>query len=184
MSRSPVNLPNLRLREPREPPLEPYLLRTERRVVSVRRHYALLLVPTVQTLAGLFAVAFLTAGLEPGNIVRDLLWYGVLALVARLVWKLAEWSHDRFVVTDRRIVLSSGLLSRKVAMMPLRKVTDMTFRQSPLGRLMGYGVFVLESAGQDQALRQIDYVPTPARLYLVICELMFGPGDAGGDDEA
>jgi uncharacterized membrane protein YdbT with pleckstrin-like domain len=180
-----VNFPNLRLREPKEPPLEPYLLRSERRVVSVRRHYAQLLGPTVQTLGGLFIVAYLTAGLERGNVVRDLLWYGVLALVARLVWKLATWSHDRFVVTDRRIVLSTGLVSRKVTMMPLRKVTDMTFRQSPLGRLMGYGVFVLESAGQDQALRQIDYVPSPARLYLVICDLMFGPGDGnGGDDEA
>lgn len=175
----------LRWRSPREPPPERYLIPTERRVISVRRHYTLLLAPTLQTLAALFAVAYLTAGLEPGNPVRDYLWYAVLALIARLLWRLAEWSNDRLVVTDKRILLSTGLLSRKVAMMPLRKVTDMTFQRPLLGRLMGYGQFVLESAGQDQALHTIDHVPSPERLYLEICDLMFGSGPApAADDEA
>jgi len=117
--------------------------------------------------------------------VRDYLCFAVLAMIARLLWRLAEWSNDRLVVTDKRILLSTGLLSRKVAMMPLRKVTDMTFQRPLLGRLMGYGQFVLESAGQDQALHTIDHVPSPERLYLEICDLMFGSGPApAADDEA
>ena len=42
-------------------------------------------------------------------------------------------------------------------------------------RLLGYGEIVIESAGQDQALRRIRHLPDPDVLYLEICELLFGP---------
>jgi hypothetical protein len=44
-------------------------------------------------------------------------------------------------------------------MMQLTKVTDMTFQRSPIGRLLGFGEFILESAGQDQALTNLGYLP-------------------------
>jgi hypothetical protein len=60
-------------------------------------------------------------------------------------------------------------------MMPLIKVTDMSYSRPPAGRLLGYGEIVIESAGQDQALRRIRHLPDPDVLYLEICELLFGP---------
>ena len=41
---------------------------------------------------------------------------------------------------------------------------------------------MLESAGQDQALRTITHLPDPDALYLEICDLLFGPrpGAPGG----
>ena len=65
-------------------------------------------------------------------------------------------------------------------MMPLIKVTDMSYARPPLGRLLGYGEIVIESAGQDQALRRITHLPDPDGLYLEICELLFGPRAALG----
>jgi hypothetical protein len=48
-------------------------------------------------------------------------------------------------------------------MMPPVKVADMSFSQRSFqGRLLGYGTFILESAGQDQALRVVDHLPYPA----------------------
>jgi Bacterial PH domain len=58
-------------------------------------------------------------------------------------------------------------------MMPLAKVTDMSFQRSAMGRIFGYGEFILESAGQDQALNKIDYLPYPEQLYLEVCGLIF-----------
>jgi hypothetical protein len=55
------------------------------------------------------------------------------------------------------------------------KVTDMSYSRPPVGRVLGYGEIVLESAGQDQALRRITFLPNPDDLYLEICELLFGP---------
>ena len=66
-------------------------------------------------------------------------------------------------------------------MMPLNKVTDMSFQRTFFGRLFGYGEFIIESAGQDQALRNIPYIPYPEQRYLAVCDLLF-PGEDEGDD--
>ena len=67
-------------------------------------------------------------------------------------------------------------------MMPLSKVTDMSFRRSFAGRIFGYGEFIVESAGQDQALSRIDHIPYPEQLYLEVCGMLF-PSSAGDDTE-
>ncbi len=66
-------------------------------------------------------------------------------------------------------------------MMPLAKVTDMTFQRSFLGRLLGYGKFVRESAGQDQALSTVDHIPYPEQFYLEVCALIFPSKDRADD---
>ena len=98
----------------------------------------------------------------------------------RLLRAASNWSVDYFVITSRRFIETSGLFARNVAMMPMVKVTDMTFHQSFLGRIFGYGTFILESAGQDQALSNVDFIPYPEQLYLEVCELLF-PNQDGGD---
>ena len=50
----------------------------------------------------------------------------------------------------------------------------MSYNRSVLGRLLGYGEFVLESAGQDQALRRVRFLPHPDALYEEICLEIFG----------
>jgi membrane protein YdbS with pleckstrin-like domain len=97
----------------------------------------------------------------------------VVALLLYLGYRTWEWSEDYFVVTSDRMLQASGVFTRKIAMMPLVKVTDMSFKRSTLGRMLGFGQFILESAGQDQALRTIDHVPYPEQLYLEICALIF-----------
>ena len=108
-------------------------------------------------------------------------WWAWLLLLVRFVWKVADWSVDYFVVTSARMLLTSGLITRKVAMMPLSKVTDMSFQRTLLGRMLGYGSFILESAGQDQAFREVHYLPYPETLYLEVCQMIF-PGKGDGDD--
>ncbi|HEY2174188.1 MAG TPA: PH domain-containing protein [Mycobacteriales bacterium] len=153
-----------------------YLLPTERRVVEVRRHPAMLFWPLVQT-AIVIAVALVLSYLVRHNsLVQEIV--GGLAILAllRLAYLFGDWWVERFVVTDQRVLLSSGLLTRRVAMMPLRKVTDMTYERSVLGRLLGYGEFIMESAGQDQALSRVPYLPRPDSLYLEVSQLLFGRG--------
>lgn len=156
--------------------LERYLLPSERRVVAVRRHWARLAEPALSAVAGLVVLMWLDQVLPvPLPFVRDLLLAGWVGLLARLTWRTLEWREDWFVVTDRRLLVRTGLVTRKVAMMPLMKVTDMSYDRPPVGRLLGYGEIVIESAGQDQALRRIRHLPHPDALYLEICELLFGP---------
>jgi hypothetical protein len=154
--------------------VDKYLLPREVRVATVRRHPAVLLVPSAQAVAGLLAAFILSATLLRGHTVLIWIVWGLWALLmARLIWEAVNWAVDYFVITSERILLTSGVFTRSVAMMPLSKVTDMSFHRSFAGRLLGYGEFVVESAGQDQALRTIDHIPYPEQLYLVVCGRIF-----------
>jgi len=160
-----------------------YLLPHEHQVITVRKHPAVLLKPILIVLLGLVIAAVISTTVarhEAG--VVGFVWIAWLILLLYLVGKVIEWSQDYFIVTSRRMLLATGVVTRKVAMMPLVKVTDMSFQRSTLGRLLGYGEFILESAGQEQALRVVDYLPYPEQLYLEVCGLIF-PGKQEGDDD-
>ena len=150
-----------------------YLLPHEQQVISVHQHPAVLIRPIFEVLVGL-AIAGWVSTLTHGNgaalLVIWLLWAVVLL---RLLWKVLDWSLNYFVITSQRLLLAQGFLLRKVNMMPLAKVTDMSFQRSAMGQLLGYGEFIVESAGQDQALRNVDYLPYPEQLYLEVCGLIF-----------
>ena len=159
-----------------------HLLPHERQVITVRFHPAVLIRPVAEVLGGLALAGLLSTTVAHGNgIVMLVIWIAWLVLVARLLIKIYEWLEDYFVVTSQRLLLATGILTRTVNMMPLSKVTDMSFRRSTLGRILGYGEFVVESAGQDQALRRVDHLPYPEQLYLEVCGLIFKDSGDGDD---
>src|SRR5260370_20359516 len=158
-----------------------YLLPTERRVIEVRRHWAVLAGDPAQSLA-LLAVGVLLLRIfsaPAASFARALAIYFIVFVLLRWGWIMADWWVEKFIVTDKRVLLITGIANRKVAIMPLVKVTDLTFNRSGLGLMLGYGEFVVESAGQDQALSKVNYIPKPEKLYIQISELLFG-GDKGG----
>jgi len=160
-----------------------YLLPHEHQVITVRKHPAVLLRPIGVTLLGLVIAAVISTTVARHNAdVVGFVWIVWAVLLVWLAYKVWVWSQDYFIVTSRRMLLATGVLTRKVARMPLVKVTDMSFQRSSLGRLLGYGEFILESAGQDQALRVVDHLPYPEQLYLEVCGLIFPGRKDDGDD--
>ncbi len=152
-----------------------YLLDGEQIVVAAHQHWAKVAEPVASPVVGLVLVLALDSSLPSTlGLVTNVLWWAWLVLVGRGIWKVLERRHDWFVATDKRLILNYGLITNKVAMMPLIKVTDMSYNRSPLGRLLGYGTFVMESAGQDQALRTVSWVADPDHTYRVICAEIFG----------
>lgn len=154
-----------------------HLLPYEVVVAAERRHWARLIEPVASVGLGLVAAVWLDTTL-PQNLplARDVIWLGWLFLLLRLGYRIIEWYTDWFIATNKRVLLTYGVFTRRVAMMPLMKVTDMSYNRSVLGRLIGYGEFVLESAGQEQALRTVSYLPRPDELYEEICTEIFGTG--------
>jgi Bacterial PH domain len=150
-----------------------YLLPHERQVISVHRHPAVLIRPIFEVLVGLAIAGWISNSFTHGNGIAILIiWLLWAILLLRLAWKVLDWSLTFFVITSQRLLLASGFIP-KVDMMPLAKVTDMSFNRSATGQLLGFGAFVVESAGQDQALRHIDHLPYPEQLYLEVCGLIF-----------
>jgi uncharacterized membrane protein YdbT with pleckstrin-like domain len=160
-----------------------YLLPHERQVITVHKHPAVLIRPIFEVLIGLAIAGWLSNSVAHGNgTVLLVIWILWALLLLRLGIKILDWSVDYFVVTSQRFVMATGVITRKVNMMPLTKVTDMSFQRTTLGRILGYGEFILESAGQDQALRVVDHIPYPEQLYLEVCGLIFKDKDDSADD--
>ncbi|HXT44396.1 MAG TPA: PH domain-containing protein [Pseudonocardiaceae bacterium] len=150
----------------------------ERRVIRVRRHWAVLIVPLLQTI-GIVVVAFvlskLISGLGSGLwLVQSLLWYAAVAALVRYAWRALEWWVEIIIVTDKRFMVTSGIIETKNSMMPITKVTDMSFMRPLLGQVLGYGTLRIESAGQKQDLEYIRYLPRPEEVFQAISELIFG----------
>ena len=159
-----------------------YLLPHERQVISVHQHPAVLIGPIFWVLLGLAIAGWLSNSVAHGNGTAILIiWLLWAILLLRLAWKVLEWSLTYFVITSQRLLLAQGFLIRRVDMMPLAKVTDMSFNRSARGQILGFGEFVVESAGQDQALRHIEYLPYPEQLYLEVCGLIFKDKDESPD---
>jgi uncharacterized membrane protein YdbT with pleckstrin-like domain len=152
-----------------------YLLPHERQVISVHQHPAVLIRPIFECLVGLAIAGWITSEFTHADDSTAILiiWLLWAILLLRLLWKILDWSLTYFVITSQRLLLAKGFLVRKVDMMPLLKVTDMSFNRSATGQLLGFGEFIVESAGQDQALRHIDHLPYPEQLYLEVCGLIF-----------
>ncbi len=168
--------------------LRRYVLPGERVVLAARWHWAKLVEPAVTAFVVLCLCGWLSFALQPafgdGALVVWWLWFAALA---RFGWCLLVWRVEWFVATDKRMLLLTGLVTHQIGMMPLMKVTDMRYSRSVLGQLLGYGQFLLESAGQDQALRQINWVAHPDATYRDLCALIFTPVEAppsDGEDDA
>jgi membrane protein YdbS with pleckstrin-like domain len=152
-----------------------YLSADEKIILEVRRHFIVIVRPLLAALAAIFVAGMIgwatspRSGSETIDLVAGLI---ALAFAARLGWRIWQWYVDRIVVTDQRIFEVSGVLTRKVASMPLTRVTDMTYRRSLLGRVLGYGDLIVESAGQDQALSHIERLPRPDDFYRTITSLV------------
>ena len=159
-----------------------YLLPHERQVISVHQHPAVLIKPIFWVLLGLAIAGFLSNALANGNgTVILIIWILWLIPLGWLIWRIIDWVLTYFVITSQRLLLARGFPTRRVDMMPLTKVTDMSFNRSFRGQLLGFGEFVVESAGQDQALRHIEYLPYPEQLYLEVCGLIFKDTEASPD---
>jgi membrane protein YdbS with pleckstrin-like domain len=151
-----------------------YLLPDEPPVVATRRHPAVLFRPLSR---GLPALVLGWVILAVADDVRLAVLVGVLVVIGSLTYiglHVAEWWVRHFLVTRRRVLLTSGVLIRTVAVMPLRRITDLTWKETFWGQVLDYGTFRFESAGQAQGLDVITFVPHADALYRRLSELMFG----------
>ena len=144
-----------------------HLLREEGEVVvdEVERHWVAYVRPVLEA-----SVAFVLLVVSL-LISIDLAWFPLLvggAIGLHAGWATLRERRDRFVVTNMRVFRIHGVLSTRLATMPLSRILDITVDKPFAGRVFGYGHFVFESAAQEQGLREIRYVGRPDERDLTI----------------
>ncbi|MET0894422.1 MAG: PH domain-containing protein [Acidimicrobiia bacterium] len=90
-------------------------------------------------------------------------WLVVILLVAWSAWlvlKYFQWTMTYFVVTDRRVIYRTGVLSKKGVEIPLERINNINFHQRIIDRIIGAGDLDIESAGRD-GQSHFDFVRHP-----------------------
>jgi uncharacterized membrane protein YdbT with pleckstrin-like domain len=121
---------------------------------DMRPHWRLLAVPAVVLVGlvfvGVYALTAMPPGWEPAR------WVVVLLLAALLVWlvvgPVVRWATTQYVLTNRRVIVRSGIVARQGRDMPLARVNDVHFAYTVVDRLLGCGTLVVESAAESGQL--------------------------------
>ena len=158
-----------------DPDITGHLLVDEGELVidEVRHHWIVYTRAALEALLALvFFVVFLMSSVSAGWI-----WFFVWTGLAMHAGWLALNDHiDRFVITNMRVFRIRGVLSRKLATMPIARILDITVEKPLLGRVLNYGHFVFESAAQKQGLKDIRYVGRPDERDLTIQRVVQSSG--------
>ncbi|PKW27640.1 PH domain-containing protein [Phycicoccus duodecadis] len=146
----------------------------ERIVIRTRQHPMVLWRQTVWPLVAAWVWWWLVFRVQATPRFIDVATVVLLVGLARLGWMELERRYRWFVATNKRILKHEGFLDLSVPMMRLTKVTDMTYRRSLAGELLGFGTIIIESAGQQQAIRDLTYVPEPDQVSAALNSEIFG----------
>lgn len=102
-----------------------------------------------------------------------LVWlFGAGVIYTGYSWLDHRWTT--FILTTGRIVRRSGILTTQTATMNVRALTDIRLDETIPGKLLRYGHFVVESAGQNQAFTNLRYVPDPEFFYQLVMTVASG----------
>src|SRR5688500_19639419 len=72
----------------------------------------------------------------------------VLVPLAGMIRDILIWSNRQYIVTNRRVIQVTGVLSKEVLDTSLEKVTDVKMTQSFLGRMFDYGDIEILTASE------------------------------------
>ena len=128
------------------------LIDNEQPVLLVHPHWKVLVRPVLLTVLVLAAALVLEAVIPSGSAAAgERLVVAAVAVLVLMVWLMIpvlRWRLTTYELTTRRLQLRDGIVTRHGRDIPLIRITDVSFEQGPLDRLLGCGRLVVESAGE------------------------------------
>jgi uncharacterized membrane protein YdbT with pleckstrin-like domain len=140
------------------------LMPGESLVLKEKQHWVVMIRPLLLPIAlvVLAVVAdFLAIIPSDFRLLATLATVAILGLALIVVF--IRWSSRSFTITDRRVILDTGIFSRSTKVIALDRVQDIATSQSLLGRMLGYGRIEIDSAGAAGA-EVLSALPNPGRF--------------------
>src|SRR5215472_8657358 len=99
---------------------------------------------------------------------------GAAALVAAIAWfgvPFLKWRTTIYEMTNRRLRLREGIVTRSGRDFPLNRISDVSFKQGLIDRLFGCGRLVVESPGEQGQL-VLSEIPDVRRVQGILFQLV------------
>lgn len=139
--------------------------------VDLHPHWWYLAAPTVAivvSIAAAVATLVLTTADTDGRTAAG--WAALVALGVSSVWlvvRYSKWLTTHFVVTDRRIIFRTGLLTKRGIEIPVDRVQAVHFHQGIWERIVGAGDLMIES-GAESGQQHFSDIRQPERVQRVL----------------
>lgn len=83
------------------------------------------------------------------NIWTTVVWIAFfVVIIGWLIYPIFAWFFAHFILTDRRLILSTGVVNKHTMAIPLEMVNDVRSSQNAWERIFNYGDVVIETAGE------------------------------------
>ena len=139
--------------------------------VDLHPHWWFLVGPILAIGAAIIAGIVTLVATEAESTLRTVAgWATLVALAVSAIWLLGRYGHwltTHFVVTNRRVIFRSGLLTKRGIEIPVDRVNTVHFHQSVWERVVGAGDLLIESGGETGQQRFTD-IRQPDRVQRVI----------------
>jgi len=160
------------------------LMPGERSIALVRQHWSVLaghvLGAIVVIVVAIVLNAKLPAAIGSLSITTVKTVVLLVVVIAAVLWagfRILRWRFATYHLTDRRIVMEGGILSRTAETIPLDRIQN-TVIHRPFGdRLIGAGDIEIESAGRD-GVEVLHRIPRAEAFYNELLTTMNTPPSA------
>ena len=146
----------------------------EELVLHLHPHWRVAVAPVLLlllTLSGVIMAWVMLPDTEGGRIGLGLVAAIMLYYALRYgVRPLLVWRCTHYVLTDERILVQHGVLTRERRDLPLNRVNDHALTQSLLDRVLGSGTLIIDSIGEQSA--RLAGVPGAPRVQTLLYELI------------
>jgi len=122
--------------------------------------------------AGLFLLFVWSVATGRGSVLPLVAFIAFDVVLVWLIVKRLQAFYTRYVITTLRVMRVSGIITRRNVWIPWVKITDLTFRQSLLGRMFGYATIRIESANEDSGLQDLSDLKDPIRFNRILVEMV------------
>lgn len=91
-----------------------------------------------------------------------IIFISLKALLTLFIVPLIQSATSEFAITNKRIIIKVGLISRHTLEMNLNKIESVNVNQGILGRLLGYGTIIVVGTGGTK--EPFDSISDPLRF--------------------
>jgi uncharacterized membrane protein YdbT with pleckstrin-like domain len=139
--------------------------------VDLHPHWWFLTGPIAVMLLAIAGAVVTLLVTDPDTTVRTVAaWVALAAMAVSAIWlvsRYGRWLTTHFVITNRRVIFRTGLLTKRGIEIPIDRVNTVHFHQSIVERVVGTGDLLIESGGETGQQRFTD-IRQPDRVQRVI----------------
>lgn len=78
------------------------------------------------------------------------IFFTLASIFTLTLWAWLKRSSDEFVITNKRVVIKTGLIARSTIELNLNKVESISVEQSVMGRIFGFGTVTVLGTGETR----------------------------------